>query len=127
MFKEDEEKLNLILKRISRLRGVSAIFLFGSQSNGKSREDSDIDIAVLTKNISRKKELDIIGHGDEKIDISIFSNLPLIIQFRVLSEGKLLFSKNQKDIHNTKIRVFRDYLDYSVFINNFYKRTIQNV
>ncbi len=127
MLEEDKKYINLIVKNISRLNGVSAIFLFGSQSNGKSRDDSDIDIAVLTKDISRKKELEIIGYGNEKTDISIFSNLPLIIQFRVLNEGRLLFSKNQKDIHDIKIKVFRDYLDYSVFINNFYKRIIKNV
>ena len=127
MFEGDKKNLDFIVKKISKLKGVSAIFLFGSQSNGKSRRDSDIDLAILTKDISRKKELEIVGYGNEKMDISIFSDLPLIIQFRVLSEGKLLFCKNSKEIHDIKIKVFRDYLDYSVFINSFYKRVIQNV
>lgn len=122
-----ENQLEYVIKKLSKLKYVSCIFLFGSHVNDRSREDSDIDIAVLTKNASEKEILNIRGYSNDKIDISIFSKLPIIIQFRILKEGKLLFSRDEKHLYNTKVDVFRQYLDYSVFINHFYRRMLKNV
>jgi len=116
-----------IIREISKLRYVSCIFLFGSQINGKARKDSDIDIAVLTKNASEKEILNIRGYSSPKIDISIFPKLPLIIQFRILKEGKIIFCRDEKYLYDIKVDVFRKYLDYSYFINRFYKKVIKNV
>ncbi|SRR3989344_4757667 len=122
-----KEILENIIKEISKLKYVSCIFLFGSQVNGKPRKDSDIDIAVLAKNASEKEILKILGYSNEKIDISIFSRLPVIIQFRILKEGKIIFCRDEKHLRDIKVEVFRKYLDYSYFINRFYKRVIENV
>ena len=78
-------------------------------------------------NDAQEKELDIIGLGNELFDISIFSRLPQIIQFRVIRDGKILICKDKNFLNRTKVEVFRKYLAYSVFINSFYKRIIQNV
>ncbi|MBU0761322.1 MAG: nucleotidyltransferase domain-containing protein, partial [Nanoarchaeota archaeon] len=43
MNKELTKKLNSLVKKISQLPNVSAIFLFGSNVSGKTRRDSDID------------------------------------------------------------------------------------
>ena len=120
-------ELDNLVKEIAKLKFVSAIFLFGSQVNGRARKDSDIDVCVLTKNASRKQELQAQGFSNDKIDISIFSRLPLVIQFRVLKEGKLIFCKDEMYLHDTKYETFRRYLDYSYFIKNFYRRVIKNV
>lgn len=120
-------EINKIIKEISKLKFVSAVFIFGSQVTGRARQDSDIDVAVLTKNASRKQELQAQGFSNDKIDISVFSRLPLVIQFRVLKEGKLVFCRDEKFLHDTKYETFRKYLDYSYFINNFFRRVIKNV
>ena len=119
--------INPIIEKISKYRFVSAIFLFGSQINGRARQDSDFDIAVLTENSTQTEDLKIIGFSNNKLDISVFHRLPLIIQFRVLRDGQIIFLRNEKVLHNAKYEVFRRYLDYSVFINNFYNRKIKNV
>ncbi|MEK6843873.1 MAG: nucleotidyltransferase domain-containing protein [Nanoarchaeota archaeon] len=116
-----------IINKIKKLKYVSCIFLFGSQINGKARKDSDIDIAILIKDASEKQILDVIGYSSPKIDISIFSKLPLIIQFRILKEGKIMFCRDERYLYDIKVDVFRKYLDYSYFINRFYKRVIKNV
>lgn len=125
--KSTNEKLESIIKDISKLSYVKAIFIFGSFVKGNATKDSDIDIAVLTNKIDSNKKFEIMGYGSKLFDISVFSRLPLIIQFRVLKEGKLIFSRNQKDIYNLKVEIFKRYLDYSSFINNFYRRIIKNV
>ena len=126
MDKETEKRLNDIIKKISKIRSVSAIYLFGSQVNGRARGDSDIDIAVLTKGSKNEDDWNITSIGDEKFEIHVFNKLPLLIQFRVLSEGNLLFVRNKKHLHETRFRVIKYYLDFSDFINKFYVRAIEN-
>ena len=122
-----KEKLTYLIKRISKNRNVEAIILFGSQINGRARKDSDIDLAIITKKISRDKELDIIGLGDDTFNISIFHRLPLIIQFRVLKEGKIILLKNPLSLHKERTKVLRNYLDFAPFINKFYQRKLNGI
>ena len=126
MDKEIELKLDDIVKKISRNKKVMAVFLFGSQINGRARRDSDVDIAVLTKNMNENEEWKIPGIGDEKFEIHIFNKLPLVIQFRVIKEGKLLFVRDEKYLHNVWRYVVSRYLDFQPFIDRFYQRVIEN-
>ena len=127
MYKLDNLELENLVKRISKLKYVSAIFLFGSQVNWNARNDSDFDIAVLTKNSSYDEEMNIIGYGNDKFDVKVFSRLPLIIKFRVFKEGKVVFCRNEKDVYDTKVVIFKHYLDFAPVIDRFYRRVIENV
>ena len=126
MDKVIELKLNEIVRKISKIKSVSVIFLFGSQINGRARQDSDIDIAILTKNSSEDDEWKIVGNGNDKFEIHLFNKLPLIIQFRVIGEGKLLFVRNERYLYETRFKVIKYYLDFSCFINKFYLKAIEN-
>lgn len=127
MVKEYQNQLNYITKGLKKLPFVSAIILFGSQINGNATKDSDIDIAIITKNLTEKQKSQILGFSNEKFDISIFNKLPILIQFRIIRDGKILYCKDKKLLHEITYNVIRKYLDFSVFINNFYKRVIKNV
>ncbi|MBS3081752.1 nucleotidyltransferase domain-containing protein [Candidatus Pacearchaeota archaeon] len=120
-------KINKIVSELSEILDVSAIFIFGSRATGKARKDSDYDLAVLTKNSSEETDLEIMSYGDEMIDISLFSRLPLIIQFNVLKEGKLIYCRDKKEIYDLKVKILRSYLDFSSFMKRFYTRLINNV
>ena len=45
----DRIDLNYIVERLRKNKNVVAVYLFGSQITGRAREDSDADIAVITK------------------------------------------------------------------------------
>ncbi len=122
-----QNNLDKVIEGLSNLSFVEAIMLFGSKINGNARKDSDIDIAVITKDISKNQEIKILGFSSEKFDISIFNRLPLIIQFRIIRDGKVIFCRNEDYYHEVKFNVIRKYLDFAVFINNFYRRIIKNV
>ncbi|MEI6731284.1 MAG: nucleotidyltransferase domain-containing protein [archaeon] len=120
-------RLNEILKELEKMGCVSSVFFFGSRSRGKARQDSDYDLAVITKDATIKEELKILGMGDETFNISVFSRLPLIIKFRVLKEGKLMFCKDKTYLYNTRYHIFKEYLDFQPFIHSFYRRVLTNV
>ncbi len=108
---------------IGRIKGVKAVYLFGSRANGKSGSLSDIDMCIIGS-LNEKDRLKAMGHASDNLDISFFSDLPLIIKFRVLKEGKSLFCRDELFMKELKRAVFLAYLDYSVFANHFYKRVL---
>jgi predicted nucleotidyltransferase len=117
----------IIAKEISKKSGVIAVVLFGSQVNGRAREDSDIDIVVITNQITSAQEADILGYSSDKLDISLFSRLPLIIQFRVVKEGKILKCNDKQNLNKIYIETTRKYLDYTPLLNKFYKQVLYHV
>ncbi len=119
--------LDNLVKEMSKLPYVYGIILFGSEIYGKAREDSDIDIAVITKGLNEKQEIAILGFSSEKFEVSLFNKLPLIVQFRIVKDGRILYLKDERYFKEIKYDLIRKYLDFSCYINNFYRRAIKNV
>ncbi|MGQ4874862.1 MAG: hypothetical protein ACP6IY_12415 [Promethearchaeia archaeon] len=59
--------------------------------------------------------------GFEEIQIVIMENLPLHIQFEVLSNGILLFEKNREKRLNFIEKVLVRYEDFMIWYRNFLK------
>ena len=127
MKKELADKLNKIVKKISANKKVMAIYLFGSQVTGRAREDSDIDIAVILKNPTEKDEGFVAHFWNGNFDVHCFHKLPLLIQFRVIHEGKLLFLRDREFLRYVWTRTVKKYLDFKPFIHRFYRKVLQNV
>lgn len=115
------------IKPLKDIQSINSIILFGSQVQGKARPDSDIDIAVIMNNPSLKDESKAIGIGNEKYDISLFHKLPLIVKFRVLKEGSVIFCRDDSYLKKVKLDTIKFYLDFAPIINRFYKKVIENV
>ncbi len=78
---------------------------------------SDIDICVITKrNIPKKVKEEILSNSSKKIDISIFWDLPPVMRFRIIKEGKLLYKKDDLKLQRIKIDTFKSYLDFQPII-----------
>jgi len=123
MNSQQQQHLKEIVQHLSQLPYVNAIILFGSQARGTARQDSDIDIAVITKNATEEQEFAIMRKEDN-MDISTFSRLPLVIQFRVIREGKILLARNRVSLHRLRMDIIREYLDFAPFLHRFYRRMI---
>lgn len=128
MAKTKDELVEYVLKELQRTKGVIAVYLFGSQVNGRSRQDSDIDICVITnKKLTRKQKLSILALASKKVDINIFSDLPENIRFRVIKGGKLLYVSNELLLHRIKVQTLRNYLDLLPLIKINSERVLKNV
>ncbi len=94
-----------------------ALILFGSVARGESRAISDIDLCVITQGNTPEPELmNLLSYGSERIDMSLFSSLPLTLRFRVIKEGKILFCKDTLALHRIKADTIREYLDIAPLI-----------
>ena len=96
---------------------VLGLILFGSVARGCARPFSDADLCIVTrKNTTDAVRMELLSYGSKKIDVSIFSDLPVQIRFRVIKEGRILFFKDFLALHRIRVATVREYLDLEPFI-----------
>ncbi len=112
--------IDKILDELKQIKGVKAIYLFGSYATERSTPFSDIDICVITeKNISKDKKVEIRGYSSDKVDISIFWDLPIMMRYSIIIYGKKLFERDGEFLHKIIIETIREYLDFRPVIKRF--------
>ena len=92
-----------ILRCLARAREIQAAYVFGSVASGRTRKDSDIDIAVLIRKNSvrdtlkyRLKLMADLGSALHRsdVDVVILNEAPPLLAHRILSKGKLIFERS---------------------------------
>lgn len=111
---ERTKKIDKIIEPLKKNRDVISIYLFGSYARGREKPFSDVDICVVADRDANRD--DILSHSSKKIDISIFHELPLTMRFRVIKEGKLLFSRDELKLHRIIVATIKSYLDFKPHI-----------
>lgn len=111
------EKARSVIEELATRDEIIAIVLFGSVARGQARRISDIDLCIITgKNIQDPVKMDLMSYGSEKIDVSLFHELPITIRFRVIHEGKVLVCRDTLALHTIMADTVREYLDIAPFI-----------
>ncbi len=120
------------LKIIAEKYSLSDIYFFGSQISGDTHPESDFDIGIIFEKGLPKKERKgkIYGNifselttcfGGKKIDLVFVEEVPLHFQFRIISEGELIYTKNLENSFNFKEKIINHYRDYKFFIDEYFK------
>lgn len=69
--------------------------VYGSYVEGGTRPDSDIDVAVLSYETNKEKNIkllkELLGKFPLKYDIRIFELLPIYIQISIVENYKIIF------------------------------------
>lgn len=120
------------LKRIAIIYNLEDIYLFGSRIVGFSRQDSDFDIGVRFQNGLPKIEERGRIYGklfadlsqifpERKIDLVFIEEVPLHFQFKILTEGRLIYTKDRENSLNFLEKIVNLYRDYEYFINEYFE------
>lgn len=115
-----KNSLSKITEYLCNHPNVSAAWLFGSAAAGKSRKDSDIDIAVLfVPGLSKHERFDLrlclagemtrLARRD--VDIVDMQSAPLYLQHQVRKTGRLIMEKNHIYRVAFDVRSRREYFD----------------
>ena len=110
----------------NKRKEVAAVYLYGSQARGDAKKDSDIDLAVLP--IKEQNSLSFLVFGPElskitgkEVEVQDLKSCRVDFAYRVLSEGKLLVSSNEKARIAFEEQVFRKYFDLKPFLDEYYE------
>jgi predicted nucleotidyltransferase len=109
--------IKAVIDELRTKNSVLALILFGSVARHQAKQFSDIDLCIVTRtDIAESERSDILSYGSGKIDVSLFSDLPLTIRYRVLKEGKILSCKDDLYLHRLTVMTVREYLDCAPLI-----------
>jgi predicted nucleotidyltransferase len=132
-------KLDKNLPRTRTVQGiqrkeVGAIYLSGSQVKGEARKGSDVDLGILFAKFKKKsllsfpqvtyssvlseslgKKVEVIDLGETRIDFA----------HRVITEGKLLLSNNDKERIKFEEKILDLYFDLKPGLDEYYKNLSQ--
>jgi uncharacterized protein len=93
-----------VVECVSAKPEVLAAYIFGSVATGRTRPNSDVDIAVLLRDNIRPSAMfrfrlrlitelgSVLYHPD--VDVVILNEAPPLLAHRVLSKGKLVFERS---------------------------------
>jgi predicted nucleotidyltransferase len=124
--KEDRQKKieRLIQKIIDELNTkpwIKGLYIFGSQASGEATPVSDLDICVIDDTTYPKEErMEAYSLGNYGVNISLFSELPLYIQFEVF-KGRPIFIKDEESVKELKEQTVWEYLDTKYLWDEYWK------
>jgi len=83
-------------------------------------KNSDLDICVITNTkITSNQKDKILYYKDKKLDIYIFDELSLPLQFKIITQGTIYNSKI--DTTEIKNRTTNKWFDFKPILNRIYK------
>ncbi len=110
-----------LLEQFSNNSTIDAIIIFGSYASNRIKPMSDLDIAILfQKNTSEKDRDNVLSYSDETLDIVDFSNMPLSLQFKIITQGKIL--KSNKNLKSLKYKITNQWFDFKPRLQRHYKK-----
>ncbi len=90
---------------------VLAVLLFGSRARGDAASGSDVDVCLVlgseTRSDLERAEKRLAYLAETDLDVAIFQSLPLHIRSRVLTEGRVLFTRDEEALYAVAFRTAR--------------------
>lgn len=114
-------KYTPLLEKLSQEKKVLSIVIFGSYVNNKTTSLSDLDVAFLfDATATSKKRDEILSNATEELDCVDFSQLPLSLQYKILTQGQVFHSKI--DLISLRSKVANQWFDFRPTLYNLYKK-----
>ena len=92
------EETKLIIQENKLFKKIKKIILFGSYLEGKTNLDSDIDIAIEFRKITKEEAInfrkEVMGKTNEKVDIQVYNILEDKIKKEILNKGKIIYEQS---------------------------------
>lgn len=113
---DDIDRITTVL---DRWFGLDALWLYGSEAEGTTRADSDVDLAALFRR--RPQGLEIFDARAEleellcrEIDLVDLDQAPPILAMQILKHGRLLVDRNPSRRHDAFSRIVSLYEDVKI-------------
>lgn len=115
---------------------IAAVFVFGSYGTRYQTRFSDLDIGVLffaDRVPDLRGEMDLSGllctaAGQDNVDLVVMNKAPLPLRYRIVSEGDLIYEKDDVYTSDFLAATYQNFLDYHIDYRMFmdeYRRSLK--
>lgn len=84
-----------IERNLTKLQDKYEVVLFGSYAEGGAKPDSDIDLAIITRNHNNNENMhlqkELLGLFPFEYDLRIFELLPINIKISIITNYRVIF------------------------------------
>lgn len=120
----NEEKITLSLRRLKDVatneEDVDSILLFGSYA--RCEPYNDVDVAVIvsanSSRINVLSKLENILPDAPRFDLSVFNDMPLSLKSRVLSECRVIYSREGFDLKGLSADIMQHWIDIKPMLDS---------
>ena len=124
--------LKILPQIFQKYPDIQAVYLFGSVASGEANSQSDIDLAILPRDLSmREKKLDILadltGHGFNNVDVIFLDIRDIVVRFEAVRQNRLIYCAQNFEagtFFSLTIRQYFDFLPYLKIQREAYKQRI---
>jgi predicted nucleotidyltransferase len=129
LMSELKQKLHAMAPTIFEETPVLFAYLYGSYAKGLSHPFSDLDVGIYIEDPDKRScldlELSLALRIDEKLDhtvnseVRVLNHLPLTVKGRVLSDGELIYSRDELNRIEFETQVRKAYFDFLPVIHAY--------
>lgn len=110
----------LILDAVDHLDGIVILVLFGSHATGKTRPNSDLDLAVIvqpndprTKRSLQSKIASAVEHlsGGSHVDVVFIDESPDTLRHAIMRDGRMIICRDEALWKSWRVRTMREHSD----------------
>lgn len=124
-----DSSLKKQLAEVFEKQKVVLAYLFGSQAKGKTGPLSDVDIAIyfdekVVLNERFDLRLEVLGElmdlfKTDEVDLVVLNDAPVLLAHRILKEGILIFSGDDKKRLEYEVKAVLKYLDWKPHLDKY--------
>lgn len=104
-----EKRLKTLLQKAEKDADILAALVFGSYARGEKYRDIDLCLVLSPKSPASAFDKRVEYSEHKNVDVSVFQELPLYIQQRVLKEGKVRFCRDEDALYDIAINSVREF------------------
>jgi len=111
---------------------IIALYLYGSQAQGRASALSDVDVAIMARgDLSRSQlwRLDdrCSARWPEKVDIRVLNLGPLPFRYEVTAQGRRLWAVDPGEVADLESLIWRQYWDLHPRLEREWKSHVKHV
>lgn len=126
------ESINIFLEQAEEMCNINFAYIFGSYARGEENINSDIDIAIMPKEINIDKMSGLFVRGNlielgksifkKDVDIVFLNVDSVFLKYKIIQEGIVI--KDSRDRITFESIVLREYFDFKYYSNYYNERTL---
>jgi len=128
-----------VREAVAEVPGVAVMLVFGSRARGRSRPDSDLDVAVLPASTEQGEEDDALQRHrlqkrlavslyelapEGRVDVVFLDEAPVTLRQKVMEEGRMVLCRDPAAWRALRVATMKEYGD-SEWARKLYRQKLR--